>query len=387
MLRQKRRGFTLVELLVVIAIIGILIALLLPAVQAAREAARRSQCTNSMKQIALAMHNYHDAFKCLPSGFITDFEYSWRNPLYIDPTDGGTYAATCASGDAGIWGWGALLLPFIEQAPLHDLLGIGQGVDLNENLLVAGSEQYIALQTPLSGFRCASDSGPQLNNHEGSDSGNDPDNYNNHVTSGADGVLPAPDEIPIATSNYIMVANGFDSTTPAVLPKHYDDHANCVAIGGCNDYPHGVGMSCGDIAFRDITDGTSNTFCIGERCWMINGLELGAANALGFSSNTAHQSTSYATKSGARAVLGILYNGINSTLYDHDCRSFASVHPGGAQFGFCDGSVHFISETIAYYGKISVADTHFPPAVHPAGTYATLLKLTVRDDGLPVGAF
>ena len=93
-LESRRAAFTLVELLVVIAIIGVLVALLLPAVQAAREAARRMSCRNNLKQIVLAMHNYHDTFKRLPPGAIP----SSRFP-----------------GDLSSWSWHVLLMPMIEQ--------------------------------------------------------------------------------------------------------------------------------------------------------------------------------------------------------------------------------------------------------------------------------
>ena len=104
-MRSRNRGFTLVELLVVIAIIGILVALLLPAVQAAREAARRMSCSNNVKQLALAMHNYHDVHKALPFGH-----------LYRGIHDGNLTDATGGSG----FGWGYSILPFIEQQTLAD---------------------------------------------------------------------------------------------------------------------------------------------------------------------------------------------------------------------------------------------------------------------------
>ena len=96
-----KRGFTLIELLVVIAIIAILIALLLPAVQQAREAARRSQCKNNMKQIGLALHNYHDVYNTFPPG-------------YVGQTDVSILAGY------GLWSWSALILPYIDQAPLYN---------------------------------------------------------------------------------------------------------------------------------------------------------------------------------------------------------------------------------------------------------------------------
>ena len=104
MRRNSPRGFTLIELLVVIAIIAILIALLLPAVQQAREAARRSQCKNNLKQLGLALHNYHDTHRIFPFGYRT-------NPA--DPSNGNS--------DSWI-GWGTMILPFVDQASLYNLL-------------------------------------------------------------------------------------------------------------------------------------------------------------------------------------------------------------------------------------------------------------------------
>jgi len=108
MIQLKRRGFTLVELLVVIAIIGILIALLLPAVQAAREAARRAQCSNNLKQIGLAMHNYSDTFKTLPMGFTNDYglAINYMGQNYSHHGGPSRYFAN--------WTWSAYVAPFME---------------------------------------------------------------------------------------------------------------------------------------------------------------------------------------------------------------------------------------------------------------------------------
>ncbi|MEX1042361.1 MAG: DUF1559 domain-containing protein [Pirellulaceae bacterium] len=128
-LRGGNRGFTLVELLVVIAIIGVLVALLLPAVQQAREAARRMQCQNHMKQIGLALHNSHDTYGQFPKGY--------------DP-------------DLG-WAWGTSILPFMEQTALYDQLAPTVQMNLNN------ATRLELVRTKIDGYLCPSDSGPDLN--------------------------------------------------------------------------------------------------------------------------------------------------------------------------------------------------------------------------------
>jgi prepilin-type N-terminal cleavage/methylation domain-containing protein len=132
-----RVGFTLVELLVVIAIIGVLVALLLPAVQSAREAARRSGCSNALRQVGLAMHNYHDQNQAFPIGVSNDI-----------PGAG--------NGSNGNWTWPARILPFIEQSALYGVINVGIG---NAPAPTATTPIAQALMTPISIFMCPSDPG------------------------------------------------------------------------------------------------------------------------------------------------------------------------------------------------------------------------------------
>jgi prepilin-type N-terminal cleavage/methylation domain-containing protein len=342
---RVRPGFTLIELLVVIAIIAVLIALLLPAVQQAREAARRSQCKNNLKQIGLAFHNYHDVFNTFAPG------YQSRNPPTVNAN----------SVERGHWSWGASVLPYLDQSPLFNQLQVGN-ILLEQDLVT----NLQAMTTPLPAFRCASDVGPSLNNFDDSKSDNaalNANQYNAHVTSNG------TDRIAIATSNYVMNANPSDSTTPMVYATQYGP-------------PLGVGFINSKVNFRDITDGSSNTVLVGERAWRFNDLTIGAGNALGFSSETDASGSNVRTA--ALAVLAIGYDGINysATNRVHQRRGYSSNHVGGAHFTLCDGSVRFISQNIDYVkGSVSVAP--YPQSF----TTTTFARLLARNDGNPIGEF
>ncbi len=163
-MKRIHRGFTLIELLVVIAIIAVLVALLLPAVQQAREAARRSQCKNNLKQIGLAMHNYHDSFRCFPFG------------------KGASYAGAPVYAR---WSQHAMLLPYLDQAPLYNAItfnappdtpGMGGVINFMPAFQSPGGVNTIPSQSFVPGFLCPSDMAPTAgwagqNNYAGNQGG------------------------------------------------------------------------------------------------------------------------------------------------------------------------------------------------------------------------
>lgn len=304
--RSLRRAFTLVELLVVISIIGVLVGLLLPAVQAAREAARRMQCSNNLKQIGLSLHNYHDANKKFPQGF-TRFHS---------------------------WGWAVRTFPYIEQSNLFNQLSSDSGNWSPINNAV-NPVLLASLQTKLPGFRCPSDTGPDLNDKR---------------TLGGR---------QVSMSNYIGV-NG------SLLFQHlgiwYDAESTpgnpATYVGG-----NGVLFMDSKITFGDITDGTSNTLLVGERDYRHNGaLWAGTTNTNG----------GYANRHFNLSTAGFTDRGRDHKINGLDANAFSSRHTGGAQFVFCDGSVHFLSQSI------SVWDGN---ATTPWGVFD---RLGARNDGLIV---
>jgi len=298
---SHRIGFTLVELLVVIAIIGILVALLLPAVQAAREAARRASCQNNIKNIAIALLNFHDARKAFPPGFAAGNTNSTGKPL---------------------WGWTAFALPGLEEQALHDALDPTQRQLFNVFTAGAGDPQQIALlQTPLAIFRCPSDETPPLLPNDGGNcpSVGNPQCKRNFYASGFTTTSFQP-----ATSNYMGNRGFIDAgCQPASRPLR------CLS--------NGVLYGNSSVAITHITDGTSKTFLLGERdgfCWA--GTWIGIRNADG-----PNMFSSY-------YVLGRVSVDLNypSDIDDACTEGFSSKHAGGAFFAFCDGSVQFINDDI-----------------------------------------
>jgi prepilin-type N-terminal cleavage/methylation domain-containing protein/prepilin-type processing-associated H-X9-DG protein len=297
---RQKHGFTLIELLVVIAIIAILIALLLPAVQQAREAARRTQCKNNLKQIGLALHNYHDTFSAFPAA-------AYRDCNGRGGGCGPGHRRASTSRFPG-WGWSTMLLPYVEQTALYNSLQIGQLTVTNHI-----SQDVTPLQTVLSVFRCASDAGPPVNDRSMFRRASQPV------------VVEAFDP---ATSNYVACF-GSVGQGPYWKPQWYQ-----VAQNGGFGFDHSKRI-------RDVTDGTSNTIAVGERAYRLGNLTIGAATWVGCKESDWGPC--------ALDLYFTLRTGINGGLTPGAAaESLSSLHSGGVQAVFFDGSVRFVSENIDF---------------------------------------
>ncbi|QDT94488.1 DUF1559 domain-containing protein [Gimesia algae] len=326
---MRRKAFTLIELLVVIAIIAILIALLLPAVQQAREAARRSACKNNMKQLGLAFHNYHDAFRTFPIGA--------QVPIYQA-------------------NWRVSILPYMDQANLYNSLtqtpangrgyntyngwtgdgGYGTGAGSNEAL-------NKVLVTP---FKCPSSS-------------TDP-----FYAGTANGISPGQDRGDLGmTMDYVGIAGAYTAAAPfntnAVDNTYY-------GVMGQNGMLQ-IGKS---VLMRDCTDGTSNTIMVGEDSGVIAGVDY-RKNLSGGWSGHRGVSTSGGSGYGGGGVVTIRYSSNPKTKPAYTGAGFnngplTSFHVGGVHALLADGAVRFLSDNI---------------------DFNTLLALGAIQDGKVLGEF
>jgi len=284
-----RRGFTLVELLVVIAIIGILIAMLLPAVQQVREAARRIQCGNNIRQLSLGAMNYESAFMKFPPGWTAIGEDSFTEEARLPG-----------------WAWSAELLPFIEQQNLAN--------QVNFNLAVTDPGNEAVSTEVVATYICPSDpaatvldfgsatSGTTGGGGGGGGGGSGSSTRNPQITS----------ELRLARSNYSGVFGNIED----------DDNP----FRG-----NGIFFGNSEIGFRNIRDGSSNTIMLGERrndlgpvTWLgvIAGIDDAFARVVGATDRSPNDQGD-----------GFEY--------------FRSYHPGGINVAMCDGSVQFIEDEIS----------------------------------------
>jgi prepilin-type N-terminal cleavage/methylation domain-containing protein/prepilin-type processing-associated H-X9-DG protein len=288
MSRGRRAGFTLIELLVSIVIIGILMGLLLPAAQSAREAARRVECRNRLKQLGLAMHNYHDVHLMLP------INTSFNQPL-------GPHTATRS--------WIQGVLPYIEQSNLHSQ--IVPGAMLSQNRTVAGRA--------IVSLFCPSDSHSGLRRN----------------------LADVPIDWELGVTNYKSCAGsnwGWGTFLNASSSGRF--------AGSFDGMAEGNGVICAGRAwpvvtrFRDVRDGTSNTFALGET--VVDATRW----SWWFHSNSA------AATCAVPLNWGLALDDENNWMENN---GFMSRHIGGSHFAFVDGSVHFVSENIDYETYLELA--------------------------------
>lgn len=295
----SRRGFTLVELLVVIAIIGVLVGLLLPAVQAAREAARRMQCGNNLKQIGLAMHNYATSHGGLPP------LRNWGSPTWYEGT---------------VHGWGVKILPFLEQENLYDQY------QMESPFFNPASQQVVSQR--LTVYEC-------------------PSTPTDHLIRGLP-VPPSYDRDPSLTGavgDYWAFYGYYD---PVQFPN--------------SPRKPGVLNSGARRRFAEITDGTSHTIMISEKAgrpeWWVNGrrqdtVATEVSSAFDWTGPWASYNGYWAS---GYSTDGMQLFGPCAINCNNDLGVYA-FHPGGAQVLFADGSAHFLAESVdllTFYGLVSL---------------------------------
>ncbi len=334
-----RRAFTLVELLVVIAIIGILVALLLPAVQSAREAARRMQCQNNVKQLGLALHNYHDTNLMFPAAIIT---LSGQNPTNYNNLRPG---------------WTIAILPFIEQQNLYNSFGFTKGIHEDANKVQRATKlaAMVCPSEPNNRIACSRAGGSWARGNYGANIG-----MVNPASTAKNGG---------ATDQWVSGQRG---------------------IMGANE----------SLTIGEIQDGTSNTFLVLELRTGLADVDIrgtwamaqcGASSVCSYGNNVAGGGGPNVCTKGAddQQDSGGVNTAIGAARAEAECmfqdaganwQSFPrSSHEGGIFVGLADGSVRFISDFIeSANGSCGIS------AICAPGTYGTWQKLIASGDGLVV---
>jgi prepilin-type N-terminal cleavage/methylation domain-containing protein len=323
--RRRCSGFTLIELLVVIAIIAILIGLLVPAVQKVREAAARTQCMNNLKQIGLAVHNYHDNYKKFPSGHEARSR-NWMGPL---PAPAGlTFNPNGSSGNPFYyWNWAIQILPYVEQGPLYKLYNNNY-----PNVHVA-NRPVVQANVPI--YNCPSDVNAGLLENPGSNAqGGGGFAYMHSSYRGMSGI-----------NDYYTGVNGGSPPDWAGFPNEVFYLMNHITGPSARGVFHGVDdwNSLSNERMTNITDGTSNTLMVGERAtrtttsrgtFWANSFNLYSLSSAGVES----------------ASLLADYDACINSLKGADgfpCKyGWGSFHDGGINFVCCDGHVVTISTSI-----------------------------------------
>ena len=321
-----RRGFTLIELLVVIAIIGVLIALLLPAVQAAREAARRAQCTNNMKQLALACHNYVDQMGSFPAN------------LYLHPNySTATYNWNNAS-------WLVMILPQMEQNALYNAVNFSIMWGPNKlgqwSPLHLGQQNSTVRQSVVNNLLCPSDSSQPIDTYNADEIGSNLAAGTSYVGNVGDNCLqcnsPGSQPMVIFCSQQGYRCRGAqlgDPSTKTFPPS----------------FGTGSGIfwrECSGVSLASITDGTSNTFLAGEQIMRVTNWNawVEANQSVGSTAVPLNYLAPGVAITGQQSVK--IANGASDRGTWYHWYSFRSQHPGGGNFAMCDGSVRFIKSTI-----------------------------------------
>lgn len=341
-LNRSRSGFTLVELLVVIAIIGILVGLLLPAVQAAREAARRMQCSNNLKQLALAAHNYHDAYNTFP----------WNSDSGDQAGHPNNAAMNHPQNRWMQFSWLTSVLPFIEQNNLYDQINFNTAESMGHptnvpfattvvsTFLCPSNQQESMRQNQISGYR-----------HSGGMTGAGTDYVGNlgHIWSGWKDCGAVPEFQGPANAPNIFV-RGSNPGTPWVNGEMLNEQVN---VNGMFKY-------FGSTRIAQASDGTSNTILVFEEMHWRGG------NSGQFDMSPNDTSSWMSPIAAVNTVRNPINNKNPAWLQgagDRRCAGWSSEHSGGAQAARADGSVGFYSQTI---------------------DNVTRYALGVRNDGFPV---